>query len=105
MDVTPLSLGIETVGRVMSVIIPRNTHIPCVRKHIYTTEEDYQTAVRNGGVVTSPCRASSHVDFETVFHPALFPRSQQNTHNASNVRSFSAVGCRYYTPWLSAPIF
>merc|ERR1719495_2408411 len=35
MDVTPLSLGIETVGRVMSVIIPRNTHIPCVRKQIY----------------------------------------------------------------------
>jgi len=48
MDVTPLSLGIETVGRVMSVIIPRNTHIPCVRKQIYTTEEDYQTAVRVG---------------------------------------------------------
>lgn len=45
LDVTPLSLGIETVGRVMSVIIPRNTSIPCVRKEIYTTESDYQTEV------------------------------------------------------------
>lgn len=45
MDVTPLSLGIETVGRVMSVIIPRNTQIPCVRRQIYTTEENYQTEV------------------------------------------------------------
>lgn len=45
MDVTPLSLGIELVGRVMSVIIPRNAHVPCIRKQIYTTEEDYQTEV------------------------------------------------------------
>ena len=97
MDVTPLSLGIETVGRVMSVIIPRNTHIPCVRKQIYTTEEDYQTAVCFA-VVTSPCRASSHVDFQDSFpFRFCFP--------VLNARSFSAVGCRYYTPWLSAPIF
>eukprot|EP00461_Guttulinopsis_vulgaris_P000009 UN00009 len=45
LDVTPLSLGIETVGRVMSVIIPRNTPIPCTRTEIYTTESDYQTEV------------------------------------------------------------
>ena len=45
MDVTPLSLGIETVGRVMSVIIPRNTAIPCTKMQIYTTEENYQTEV------------------------------------------------------------
>jgi L1 cell adhesion molecule like protein len=45
MDVTPLSLGIETTGRVMSVVIPRNTPIPCVKTQTYTTESNYQTKV------------------------------------------------------------
>jgi len=45
MDVTPLSLGIETTGRVMSVIIPRNTQIPCIKTQTYTTEENYQTEI------------------------------------------------------------
>jgi len=45
MDVTPLSLGIETVGRVMSIIIPRNTPIPTVKTQTYTTEQDYQTEI------------------------------------------------------------
>jgi L1 cell adhesion molecule like protein len=45
MDVTPLSLGIETTGRVMSVIIPRNTPIPATKTQTYTTEENFQTAV------------------------------------------------------------
>jgi len=45
MDVTPLSLGIETTGRVMSVVIPRNTPIPCVKTQTYTTETNYQTKV------------------------------------------------------------
>jgi molecular chaperone DnaK (HSP70) len=44
-DVTPLSLGIETTGRVMSVIIPRNTAIPCTRTEMYTTQSDWQTEV------------------------------------------------------------
>jgi heat shock protein 1/8 len=45
MDLTPLSLGIETTGRVMSVVIPRNTPIPVVRTQTYTTEQNYQTKV------------------------------------------------------------
>jgi len=45
MDLTPLSLGIETTGRVMSVIIPRNTPIPIVKMQTYTTEQNYQTKV------------------------------------------------------------
>lgn len=45
MDLTPLSLGIETSGRVMSVVIPRNTPIPVVRTQTYTTEQNYQTKV------------------------------------------------------------
>jgi len=44
-DVTPLSLGIETVGKVMSVLIKRNTAIPVRKTKVYTTEEDYQSAV------------------------------------------------------------
>ncbi|GAB9475427.1 hypothetical protein Gpo141_00012525 [Globisporangium polare] len=44
-DVTPLSLGIETVGKVMSVLIKRNTAIPVRKTRVYTTEEDYQTSV------------------------------------------------------------
>ncbi|KAF0694888.1 Aste57867_14263 [Aphanomyces stellatus] len=44
-DVTPLSLGIETVGKVMSVLIKRNTAIPVKKTRVYTTEADYQTQV------------------------------------------------------------
>jgi len=42
-DVTPLSLGIELVGREMSVVIRRNTSIPCEVTKTYTTDHDYQT--------------------------------------------------------------
>ena len=45
LDVTPLSLGIELEGRVMSVLIPRNTAIPCVKSREYTTCEDNQTEI------------------------------------------------------------
>jgi len=44
-DVTPLSLGIETEGKHMSTIIPRNTRIPCKKSQMYTTEEDYEEAL------------------------------------------------------------
>jgi len=45
LDVTPLSLGIELEGKVMSVLIPRNTAIPCIKSREYTTVEDYQTEI------------------------------------------------------------
>ena len=45
LDVTPLSLGIELEGRVMSVLIPRNTPIPCIKSREYTTCEDWQTEI------------------------------------------------------------
>lgn len=45
LDVTPLSLGIELEGKVMSVLIPRNTSIPCIRSREYTTCDDYQTEI------------------------------------------------------------
>jgi len=44
-DVTPLSMGVETEGKHMSTIIPRNTPIPCKRTESYTTTEDFQTTI------------------------------------------------------------
>jgi len=44
-DVTPLSLGVETYGGVMTVLIPRNTPIPYRKCEIFTTASDYQTEV------------------------------------------------------------
>jgi molecular chaperone DnaK len=45
LDVTPLSLGIETLGGVMTRLIDRNTTIPCRREEVFSTAEDNQTAV------------------------------------------------------------
>jgi molecular chaperone DnaK len=45
LDVTPLSLGVETLGGVMTVMIGRNTTIPTQKKEIYSTASDNQTSV------------------------------------------------------------
>ncbi len=45
LDVTPLSLGIETLGGVLTVLIPRNTTIPTSKSEIFSTAADNQTAV------------------------------------------------------------
>jgi molecular chaperone DnaK len=45
LDVTPLSLGIETLGGVMTVLIPRNTTIPTRKTEVFSTADDNQTTV------------------------------------------------------------
>ena len=45
LDVTPLTLGIETLGGVMTALVPRNTTIPVSKSQIFSTAENNQTAV------------------------------------------------------------
>ena len=45
LDVTPLSLGIETLGGVMSILIEKNTTIPAKKTQVFSTADDNQTAV------------------------------------------------------------
>jgi molecular chaperone DnaK len=45
LDVTPLSLGIETLGGVMTKLVEKNTTIPAERKQVFSTADDNQTAV------------------------------------------------------------
>jgi molecular chaperone DnaK (HSP70) len=45
LDIIPLSLGVDTIGGVMSTLIPRNTVIPVSKKKLYTTDTDYVDSV------------------------------------------------------------
>src|SRR3989441_3558339 len=45
LDVTPLTLGIETLGGVMTPLIPRNTTVPTSKSQVFSTAADSQTSV------------------------------------------------------------
>lgn len=60
-DVVPISLGVETYGNIMSIVVPHNTSIPCEKVAYYTTLENNQTEVsikifQGERTVTTDCR-------------------------------------------------
>ncbi|MFP3904142.1 MAG: Hsp70 family protein, partial [Armatimonadota bacterium] len=59
-DVTPLTLGVETQGDVMDVVIPRNTSIPTEETRTYSTASDYQTTVEINVLQGERARASQN---------------------------------------------
>jgi Fe-S protein assembly chaperone HscA len=79
LDVVPLSLGIETMGGVMSRLIERNTTIPASVKEMFTTAVDDQTAVdihvlQGERELAPDCRSLARFKIPIEPHPAGVPR-------------------------------
>jgi len=65
LDVTPLTLGVETLGRVSTQIVERNTTIPTKRTQIFSTAADFQTAVTINMLQGERSMASDNVSLGT----------------------------------------
>ena len=79
LDLTPLSLGIETLGGIVNVIIPRNTTIPATARELFTTSVDGQTVVdlhvlQGERELAKDCRSLARFELRIDPMPASLPK-------------------------------
>ena len=100
LDVVPLSLGIETMGGVMSQVLERNTTIPAVVKEMFTTAVDDQTAVevhvlQGERELVQDCRSLAQFSIPIEPQPAGVPRVEVTFMiDANGILNVSALDLR-----------